>query len=191
MPFIASAIVDLPNYANPYDRRRRTRPISVLVPWLPSQPGTGFDIPINGQRTQFMQTGVARLLGRDDHDEHRLPADLRLHSGALNGGTIAAVETQDFLGEVFPCVDPATGDILRTSRCTRRRSTSSPGSSSTRARRRPATSTSATARTTITSDYITSLANGVLLSVNPGAGGGTSRIGDATLFNPALLTQTQ
>ena len=40
-------------------------------------------------------------------------------------------------------------------------------------------------------DYITSTANGVLMSVNPGAGGGPSRIGDATIFNPGLLTQTQ
>jgi hypothetical protein len=40
-------------------------------------------------------------------------------------------------------------------------------------------------------DYITSVANGVLLSVNRGAGDGPSRIGDATLFNAGLLTQTQ
>jgi len=40
-------------------------------------------------------------------------------------------------------------------------------------------------------DYVVSTINGVWLSVNPGAAGGPSRIGDATLFNPALLTQTQ
>ena len=40
-------------------------------------------------------------------------------------------------------------------------------------------------------DVITALANGVSLSVNPGAAGGPGRIGDATLFNPSLLTQTQ
>jgi hypothetical protein len=40
-------------------------------------------------------------------------------------------------------------------------------------------------------DYIISLTNGVMLAVNPGAGGGPGRIADVTIFNPGLLTQTQ
>lgn len=190
MPFIASAIVDLPNYANPYDTTSTNTPISVLVPWLPSQPGTGFDIPINGQRTQFVQTGALDFSGVTITTNIDYLPTYDSTSGALNGGTIAAVETQDFLGEVFPCVDPATGDILRT------KMYSSTLDVVTWLEQHPGAQAACNIYIRYSPydnyvDYITSLANGVLLSVNPGAGGGTSRIGDATLFNPALLTQTQ
>jgi hypothetical protein len=189
-PFIASAIVDLPSYANPYDTTSTNTPISVLVPWLPPQPGTGFDIPINGQRTQFVQTGALDFSGVTITTNVDYLPTYDMTSGALNGGTIAAVETQDFLGEVFPCVDAATGDILRVKMYT------SSLTIVTWLEQHPGAQAACNIYIRYSPydnypDYITSIANGVLMSVNPGAGGGPSRIGDATIFNPALLTQTQ
>jgi hypothetical protein len=190
LPYIASAIIALPNYANPYDLTTTNNPITTIVPWLPSQPGNGFDIPINGQRTQFIQTGGLDFSGVTITTNVDYLPTYDMTSGALNGGTIAAVETQDFLGEVFPCVDAATGDILRVKMYTSSLDIISwleahPGSQTAcniYIRYSPYDNYA---------DYITSVANGVLMSVNPGAGDGPSRIGDATIFNPALLTQTQ
>ena len=77
------------------------------------------------------------------------------------------------------------------SRCTRRRSTSWPGSN-----QHPGAQTACNvfirfgAHNTYP-DYIISNVNGVMLNVNPGAGGFAGRIADVTLFNPSLLTQTQ
>jgi hypothetical protein len=190
LPYIASAIVALPSYANPYDTTSTNTPINVLVPWLPSQPGTGFDIPINGQRTQFIQTGALDFSGVTITMNVDYLPTYDATSGALNGGTIAAVETQDFLGEVFPCVDGPSGDILRVKMYT------SSLSIVTWLEQHPGAQTACNIYVRYSPydnypDYITSVANGVAMSVNPGAGGGPSRIGDATLFNPGLLTQTQ
>jgi hypothetical protein len=111
-------------------------------------------------------------------------------TGTLTDGIVAAVETQDFLGEVFPCVDPATGDILRT------KMYSSSLDIVNWLEQHPGAQTACNMFIRYSPydnypDYITSVTNGVLLSVNRGAGDGPSRIGDATIFNPALLTQTQ
>jgi hypothetical protein len=189
-PFISSVIIALPSYANPYDLTSMNTPLTTIAPWLPSQPGTGFDIPINGQRTQFVQTGSIDFSGVTITTNIDYLPGYDPTSGALTSATIAAVETQDYLGAVFPCVDGATGDILQV------RMYSSvldivdwleahPGSQSACGiyiRYSPYDNYP---------DYVTSTTNGVLMSVNPGAGDGPSRIADATLFNPGLLTQTQ
>ena len=80
------------------------------MPWIPSQPGNGFEIPINSQRSQFIQTGSLDFSGVTiTMNVDYIPVD----PDGTGDATIAAVETQDFLGEVFPCVDPNTGDLLR------------------------------------------------------------------------------
>jgi hypothetical protein len=189
LPFVGGAIVNVPSYANPYDLTTASTPIEVYVPWLPSQPGTGFDIPINGQRTQFIQTGALDFSGVTvTMNIDYLPVTDA--TGTLTDGIVAAVETQDFLGEVFPCVDPATGDILRT------KMYSSSLDIVNWLEQHPGAQTACNMFIRYSPydnypDYITSVTNGVLLSVNRGAGDGPSRIGDATIFNPALLTQTQ
>ena len=63
MPFIDSALLELPSYANPYDTTSKNTPISVLVPHIPNQPGNGFEIPINAERSQFVQTGSLDFTG--------------------------------------------------------------------------------------------------------------------------------
>jgi hypothetical protein len=190
LPYIASAILALPSYANPYDLTSTNTPLTTITPWLPYQPGNGFNIPINGQRNQFVQTGSLDFSGVTiTTNVDYLPIN-DPDSGALTGATIAAVETQDFLGEVFPCVDPATSDILRVKMY----------SSSLDIVNWLEAHPGAQAACNIFiryspydnyPDYITSVTNGVLVSVNPGAGSGASRIADATIFNPGLLTQTQ
>ena len=190
MPYIASALIALPNYDDPYDTTSNNTPISVLVPWIPPQPGTGFDIPINGQRTQFIQTGTLDFSGVTITTNIDYLPTYDATTGALTGGTIAAAETQDFLGEVFPCVDAASHDILRVKMYT------STADIVAWLEQHPGAQAACNIYVRYSPfgnypDYITSVTNGVLMSVEPGAGGGPSRIGDATLFNPALLTQTQ
>ena len=63
LPYVAGAIIDLPSYANPYDLTSKNTPISVLAPWVPYQPTNGFEIPINAQRSQFIQTGSLDFSG--------------------------------------------------------------------------------------------------------------------------------
>ncbi len=188
-PYIASAILNIPNYANPYDLTTTNTPITQIVPWIPFQPGNGFEVPINGQRSQFVQTGSFDFSGVTitTNVDYTPTYD---KNGNENGGTIVAVETQDFLGEVFPCVDATTGDILRVKMYSSVLDIiawleSHPGSQ---------TACNMYIRYSPYDNYpdvITSIANGVMVNVNPGAAGGPGRVGDVTIFSPAALTQTQ
>jgi hypothetical protein len=190
-PFIASVILSLANYANPYDPSTANTPLTTIAPWIPSQPGSGFDIPINGQRTQFVQTGSMDFSGVTiTTNIDYLPTYGDGGADDLQAATIAAVETQDFLGYVFPCVDAPTGDILEVKMYTSALTITNWLAD------HPNSQTACGIYVRYSPydnypDYITSTINGVLMSVNPGAGDGPSRIADATIFNPALLTQTQ
>jgi hypothetical protein len=187
-PYIQSAILSLPNYADPYDTTSTNTPISVLVPWQPKQPGVGFEIPINAQRSQYIQTGSLDFSGVTiTMNVDYIPVT---DDKGNQFAKIAAVETQDFLGEVFPCVDANTGDILRV------RMYSSTLDILRWFDNHPGTRTACNIVVRQSPynnypDYIVSVTNGVLLAVNPGAGGGPSRIADVTIFDPTLLTQLQ
>ena len=114
-------------------------PIYAFVPWLPSQPGVGFSIPANGSSNLEVQTAQLDFTGNlETYLVDYVPyADTAQTScaypapGAMNGGCnkgftcqggacvasdntieIRAIEAHDFLGEVFPCQDPQTGDVL-------------------------------------------------------------------------------
>jgi hypothetical protein len=190
LPYVQGALLALPSYANPYDMTSTNTPINVFVPHIPSQPGNGFEIPINAERSQFIQTGSLDFSGVTVTTNIDYIPQYDATSGALTGAQIAAVETQDFLGEVWPCVDQNTGDILRVKMYTsvldiQNWLDTHPGSRSACnifVRMSPYNNYP---------DYIWSNANGVLMAINPGAGGGPARVADATLFNPGLLTQTQ
>jgi len=188
MPFIASTLLQLPNYANPYDTTTANTPLTVIVPWLPYQPGNGFEIPINTQRSQFVQTGSMDFSGVTITTNVDY-TPVKDKSGNEIGGNIVAVETQDFLGEVFPCVD-RNGDILRVRMYTSVLDIVAWLESHPHAQ----SDCNMSIRYSPYNNYpdvITSITNGVMLNVNPGAAGGPGRIGDVTLFNPAALTQTQ
>ena len=189
-PYIQSAMVDVPNYKNPYDLTSPNTPLSTLVPWFPSQPTNGFEIPINGQRTQFVQTGSLDFSGVTLTTNVDYIPQYDPTTGADTGGAIAAVETQDFLGYVFPCVDGPTGDILLV------RMYTSVLDIVTWLEKHPTAQASCNISIRYSPydnypDIITSLANGVMVNVNPGAGGGAGRVADATLFDVSLLTQAQ
>ena len=189
LPLVQGAVVAVPNYANPYDLTSTNTPLSVFVPHVFDQPGNGFEIPINATRSQFIQTGALDFSGVTiTTNVDYLPTYDT--SGNLNGATIAAVETQDFLGEVWPCVDSNTGDILRV------KMYSSVLDIQNWLDAHPGSRTACNIFVRMSPynnypDYIWSTTNGVELSINPGAGGGPSRVSDVTLFNPGLLTQTQ
>lgn len=189
LPFVQGALVDVPNYANPYDTTSTNTPINVFVPHVPSGPGNGFEIPINAQRSQFIQTGTLDFSGvTATMNVDYIPQFDK--TGALTGAQIAAVETQDFLGEVWPCVDANSGDILRVKMYSSTLDIQNWLDSHPGAR----TACNMFVRMSPYNnypDYIWSNTNGVLMSINPGAGGGPSRVSDVTLYNPALLTQTQ
>ena len=190
LPNVLGAIVDVPNYDDPYDSTSKNNPISVFVPNIQSQPGVGFEIPINAQRSQFIQTGSLDFSGVTvTFNVDYIPQYDKM-TGALTGARIAAVETEDFLGEVFPCMDPNTGDLLRVKMYSSSLDIlnwldAHPGSR---------TACNVFVRMSPYNnwpDYIWSTTNGVLLSIEPGAGGGPPRVSDTTLFDPTLLTQTQ
>lgn len=188
LPDVLGAIVSVPNYANPYDLTSTNTPLDVFVPHIPYQPGNGFEIPINAQRTQFIQTGSLDFTGVTVTPNIDYLPVYDPKTGALTGAQIAAVETQDFLGEVWPCV--SGGDILRV------KMYSSVLDIQNWLDAHPGSRTACNIFVRMSPynnypDYIWSNTNGVLLSVNPGAGGGTPRVADVTLFNPSLLTQTQ
>ena len=189
---IASAYVAVPSYSNgPYKTTGATNtPVNTIVPYVPYSATNGLEIPINAQRTQFIETGSLDFSGVTITTNVDFLPQFDSTTGALNGGTIAGVETQDFLGEVWPCVDPASGDILRV------KMYSSVLTIQDWLDAHPGAQAACNIFIRYSPydnypDYVVSTINGVWLSVNPGAAGGPSRIGDATLFNPALLTQTQ
>jgi hypothetical protein len=188
LPFIQSALITLPNYANPYDITSATTPLTnTIVPWIPQQPTNGFEIPINGQRTQFVQTASLDFSGVTITTNIDYIAQYD-KTGNDTGGAIAAIETQDFLGEVFPCISGP--DILRVKMYTPVLDIINwleqhPGAQSAcniYVKYSPYNNFP---------DYVTSIKNGVLMSINPGAGGGPGRVADATLFDSSLLTQSQ
>jgi hypothetical protein len=125
-----SAVVEIPNLRNPYvvDMSTNTSPIKVLVPWLPKQEGVGYPVMVTGTRDIFVETAQLDFTGQVITPVMDfLPVANKGDSDPSNpsfpyGITIEAYETQDFLGDVFLCVDPVTaanragtgnpGDIL-------------------------------------------------------------------------------
>jgi hypothetical protein len=180
-----SAMIKVPLYTNPYDSTTTPLdPMTVLVPWAPKQPGIGFPIALNGSIDKFITSAQLDLSGTTitaniDYDIH---IDQTTHKPDKDGRVdFKAVETTDYLGEVFLCQDPASGDILRARMYTPVATildwlSAHPG-------------TYAGCQMVIRyspfgnyADYITSLANGVRLGITQG--GGFGRVVDTTLFVP-------
>ena len=112
---------------------------------------------------------------------------------------MAAVEAHDFLGEVFPCEDPTTGDVMHVRMYTSAEDvlqwlTAHPGDPFNPAGGVPSAQTYCGIIVRYSPfdnypDFITSLTYGVQLSISAGFGKG--RVVDATLFNTAYETITQ
>lgn len=184
-PLIQSAMVTAPNHADPYDLTSATEaPITKLIPWYPKGAGIGFPVAVNGSQDKWITTYQLDFSG--ETVSANIDYDMATDANGNQGMKILAVETTDFLGDVFVCQDPGTGDILRARMYTSAATivdwfAGHPGTEQT---------CSIIYRYSAFGnylDYITSLTNGVRLAINPGAGGG--RVVDVTLFDPSVVGQ--
>jgi hypothetical protein len=118
MTNIQSALVSIPTYTNPYDPTSGANtPISTLIPWAPKQPGVGFPIALTGTLDKFVETAQLDFSGTTisanvDYALWTNPVDMKPYVNIL------AVETTDFLGDVFLCAEPnpnipGVTDLLR------------------------------------------------------------------------------
>jgi hypothetical protein len=194
------------------------------VPWLEQQPGIGFTFPINGQQDQAVTTGQLDFTGvletylidyipwTDLHKAGCAGDDPTSASACNKGYTcnpvtraceasdntirIMAIESSDYLGEVFLCQDPLTGDILHVRQYDSAHAildwfaAHTGGFDPSIGGAQP---TAEVACSVIVKwspynnyiDYITSKAYGVKLSINQGAGLG--RVIDSTLYDPSIV----
>lgn len=182
-PNILSAWTHFPIHKDPGDYLSPLDPnhngVDLLIPWLTKQPGVGFPIAVSGTRDRFVQTYQLDFSGTTisaniDYDF----VDPKDQSKGIN---FLAVETTDYLGDVYLCWDADTSSMLHA------RMYTSVGAmldwiSSHK------TASDACGIVVRWSpynnfpDYITSLTYGVRLGITQG--GGFGRVVDTTLFVP-------
>jgi hypothetical protein len=118
---IQAAQITVPLHSNPYDfssgppviNGTSVASIQTLVPWAPKQPGIGFPVAVDGTRDLFVETYQLDLSGTTvtaniDYD-FTVDTSTHLVTTQIN---FEAVETTDFLGDLFICQDPTTKDLL-------------------------------------------------------------------------------
>jgi hypothetical protein len=181
-------MVNVPLHVNPYDLTSAppangAPSVQVLIPWAPKQPGVGFPVPLDGQRDKFIQTYQLDFTGTQitaniDYDFLVGPDGLPTKQVMF-----LAVETTDFLGDVFVCQDKSTKDLL-TARMYKSVALILDWFASHPQAYNDCQVIIHYSPYENYADYITSLANGVRLGVTQG--GGYGRIVDATLFDPSL-----
>jgi hypothetical protein len=182
---IASAMIRVPLFADPYDQGSAPRdPMEKIVGWTPKAPGVGFPIALNGSVDKFVTTSRLDLFGSTtslsiDYDLHVDPTTKKVDKdGRVD---FKAVESNDYLGEVFVCQDAASGDILRARLYTPAAEildwlASHPGAYD------ACQIVIHYSPLGVAPDFITSLTNGVRLSIT--LGGGFGRVIDTVLFVP-------
>jgi hypothetical protein len=186
---IQEAYVQIPLHSNPYDLTSAppigggATAVQALIPWAPKQSGIGFPVALDGQREQFFETYQMDFSG--EQITANVDYDFVIDSTGSPTTQILylAVETTDFLGDLFVCQDTNTKDLLTARMYT---------SVSTILEWIAAHPTAYTDCSLIMEyspyenylDYVNSQSNGVRLSSTQG--GGFGRIVDATLFDPTL-----
>jgi hypothetical protein len=192
---IQQAMVNIPIYGDPYawtndgqgtiaNSSTPAAPLSILVPWAPLQPGIGFPVALSGTLDKFIETSQLDFSGTtiSANVDYNPAVDPSTGAPATDGSiSFLAVETSEFLGEVFLCRDAPTGDLLGIRMYTPVATIldwlgSHPGSYDACGiiiRYSPYGNYA---------DYITSLTNGVRLNITQG--GGFGRVVDVTLFVP-------
>jgi hypothetical protein len=192
---IQQAMVSIPLYSDPYNWGTDAMgtlvngstplpPLAILIPWAPKQPGIGFPIPLTGTLNKFIETAQLDFSGVtiSANVDYDVVIDPTTGMAATDGSLqFDAVETTDFLGQVFPCQDPVTGDLLGV-----RMYDTVSGIQSWFAAH-PGAYAACGMITTLSpydnfADYVTSVANGVRLNITQG--GGFGRVVDVTLFTP-------
>lgn len=187
-PDIESAMVTVPLHENPYDLTSAppangAAAVDVLIPWLPKQPGVGFPVALDGQRDRFIETYQADFSGQQITANVDYDFALDQNGQPTKQLMFLAVETTDFLGDVFVCQDPKTKDLLRA------RMYTSVETILDWIAQHPNTYDDCQIIIHYSpyenyADYINSLSNGVRLGVTQG--GGFGRIVDGTLYDPTL-----
>jgi hypothetical protein len=112
LPYIKSAKIKVPFFADPYapggaspNGAAAQEPV-VLVDWRPMTPADGIRIPVNAQRDKFIPSATVNFSGSSltlNLDYKQLP------NGKLK---LEAVQSDNYMGNVFICQDPLTGDFL-------------------------------------------------------------------------------
>jgi hypothetical protein len=186
-PEIQSATIRIPLHSDPYDQTSDppsgAGALQVLVPWLPKQPGVGFPIALTGTRDKFIETYQLDLSGNTISANIDYDIKLDQNGQPVKTGDIVfkAVETTDFLGNIFLCRDDVTKDVLSVEMYTPVAVVLDWFST------HPGTYQACGIIIRYSpygnyADYITSLTNGVRLGITQG--GGFGRVVDVTLFTP-------
>jgi hypothetical protein len=187
-PDIQQAMVNIPLHVNPYDLTSAPPSgsppaVQALVPWAPKQPGIGFPVALDGQRDRFIETYQLDFTGSQITANVDYDFQIQQNGTPSNHIMFMAVETTDFLGDIFVCRDMATKDLLAVRMYTSvelildwfAAHPTAYNDCQVIIRYSPYENYA---------DYITSLLNGVRLGVTQG--GGYGRIVDGTLFDPTL-----
>jgi hypothetical protein len=187
-PDIQQVMIQIPLHQNPYDMTSAppnggAPSAQVLTDWNPKQPGIGFPVALTGTRDRFIETYQMDLSG--DQVTANVDYDFQLdtHMQPTQQILFMAVETTDFLGDLFVCQDSATHDLLTARMYTSVQSILDWFAAHPNAYNACQIITRYSPYGNY-ADYITSLQNGVRLSVTQG--GGFGRIVDGTLFDPTL-----
>jgi hypothetical protein len=191
-PLIQHIWVEIPVHQDPYDTSSQNlTPVRKLIPWLPEGASVGFPIAINGQQDKWIQTFQMDFSGVTISAN----VDYHMVDGPLAGSKVVkveAVETTDFLGEVFLCADPSLDPTVDADAILHVRMYSPASTITTWFQNHPA----AVSQCGIIYQYsqfgnyidtVTSTTNGVRLGINPG--GGQGRIIDVTLYDTTTAAQ--
>jgi hypothetical protein len=204
-PLIESAMITLPIWSNPFDpttANANDKTISALLPYLPKGAGVGFPVTIDGSRDKFYNTNQFTFTGETIDatlDFEQVPFTNSVDGGITNGYVVRAIESQNYLGLAFACVQASGGPVPT------RPTAPAAGEPDVLAVRMYenandllnyfATYPAATAACGIEikysiygnyADYISSLQYGVRFGLNPGFGG--SVVSDLTLFDPNVTS---
>ena len=172
-------------HQDPYDTSSKLlAPVRKLIPWLPEGAGVGFPIAINGSQDKWIKTFQMDFSGVT------VSANIDYHMVAASAGSgqdlkVEAVETTDFLGEVFLCAD-TKGDPSLPDTFLHVRMYSPASTITTWFANHPGAVTACGIIYQYSAygnfiDTVTSTTNGVRLGINPG--GGQGRIVDVTLYD--------
>jgi hypothetical protein len=182
-PKFANVQAEIANFANPYDTTSTNTPFHVLTDWKPVLPNHGLTLPVNGQRNKFIPTATFHIEGETlQMDIDYLPENVS-PDGEQETVHIIGVQAGNFLGEVFLCKDPYTGDLLSAHMY------SSMGEIIDWVQNHPGSydNCNIIVRYSPYNNYprfVSSVANGIILQGNSGSGFG--RVHYVTLFTPGL-----
>lgn len=111
LPLIRSAKVEVPSYPNPYDPfavgLAAAPKLVTLTDWHPKSPDNGIRIPINGQRDRFIPSASIDFTGTS------ISLNIDYNPNPDGTAKIEAIISNDYMGDLFICRDPVTGDLLR------------------------------------------------------------------------------